>query len=286
MRQHFDNCSQHFGLLRFGARPPSLSDETELFNSYGVFSNLISISNYFKILLFKVLFYIAHWRTYITGTLCFGKFDVTEAQICIIFIHLFSFLFGMEAWQTSVLGVQLWFLMASFSLCTAFIVLLNFCRVFSQGGSGKNGSTVAGTSILSPVLPFLLVIIPCFIISEKSRSGIYTDHPVLYMLTFGLLAAKVSCRLVVAHMSKSELGYLDSGLFGALILFLNQYFNEFFSEYFVLWVAFFWVTFDLVWYCSNVCLEMCDFLQIQLFRIPFPPPKTIKSANVASKRSN
>ena len=136
----------------------------------------------------------------------------------------------------------------------------------------------AGTSIISPILPFLLVIIPAFIISEKSRSGLYYHHPVLYLLTFGLLAAKVSCRLVVAHMSKSEMNYFDSGLIGPLILFLNQYFNEFIGEYYVLWIAHLWVTFDLCWYCINVCLEMCDHLNIQLFRIPYPPKITKATA--------
>lgn len=224
-----------------------------------------------------VLFYIAHWQTYITGMLKFGKFDVTEAQICIMGIHIVSFFFGSGFWETRLLGLPLWGMMASFSLVTASIVLMIFCRIFSKGGSGKNGSTVAGTSILSPILPFLLVIIPAFIISEKSEksvSGLYLNHPVLYMLTFGLLAAKVSCRLVVAHMSKSEMNIFDSGLWGPIILFLNQYFNEFISEYYVLWVAFFWCSFDLVWYCMNVCLEMCDHLNIQLFRIPYPPKLT------------
>lgn len=225
-----------------------------------------------------VLFYIAHWQTYISGTLKFGKFDVTEAQMCIIMIHTISFLFGVDFWNIQLFGIQLWFLIASFSLCTATVVLLTFCRVFSKGGSGKNGSTVAGTSILSPILPFLLVIIPAFIISEKSRSGLFPNHPVLYMLTFGLLSAKVSCRLVVAHMSKSEMKYFDSGLMGSLILFLNQYFNEFISEYYVLWAAFIWCSFDLCWYCAHVCLEMCDHLNIQLFRIPYPP-KVTKAAS-------
>lgn len=226
-----------------------------------------------------VLFYVAHWQTYITGTLRFGKFDVTEAQVCIMMIHIVSFFFGVDAWTTQLLGVPLWFLMASFSLCTATFVLINFCRIFSKGGTGKNGSTVAGTSIISPILPFLLVIIPAFIISEKSKSGLYLNHPVLYMLTFGLLAAKVSCRLVVAHMSKSEMNYFDSGLTGPAILFLNQYFNEFFTEYWVLWLAFIWCTFDLCWYCAHVCLEICDHLNIQLFRIPYPP-KVTKATNI------
>lgn len=94
------------------------------------------------------------------------------------------------------------------------------------------------------------------------------------MLTFGLLAAKVSCRLVVAHMSKSEMNYFDSGLLGPMILFLNQYFNEFFAEYYILWIAFLWVSFDLAWYSSHVCVEICDHLNIQLFRIPYPPKLT------------
>jgi hypothetical protein len=139
--------------------------------------------------------------------------------------------------------------MATFSFCTAFMVLVNFAQTVRQGGVGKNGSTVAGTSIISPILPFLFVIIPAFVIAEKSRSQIYFMHPVLYLLTFGILAAKISCRLVVAHMSKSEMNILDLGLMGPAILFLNQYFNEFINEYYVLWLAFVWCTYDLIGYC-------------------------------------
>lgn len=216
-----------------------------------------------------VLYYIAHWQTYITGTLKFGRFDVTEAQVSIIGIHTFTFLFGVDAWHSG--NIQLWFVMACFTFVVGCFVIMNFCTTFTKGGIGKNGSTVAGTSILSPILPLLFVIIPAFVISEKSRSGLYIGHPVLYQLTFGLLAAKVSCRLVVAHMSKSEMNYLDSGLLGPLILFLNQYFNEFISEYLVLIIAFVWISFDLCWYCAHVCLEMCDHLNIMLFKIPYPP---------------
>ncbi|KAG5678445.1 hypothetical protein PVAND_008118 [Polypedilum vanderplanki] len=228
-----------------------------------------------------ILFYVAHWQTYITGVLRFGKFDVTEAQLCIMAIHLVSFFFGPQAWHVQIFGgIQLWFLMASFSLITALLVLINFAQTIRKGGIGKNGSTVAGTSIIAPILPFLLVVIPAFIISEKSRSQVYLNHPVLYLLTFGVLAAKVSCRLVVAHMSKSEMNLLDSGLVGPLILFLNQYFNEFFNEYYILWLAFLWCTYDLIGYCSTVCLEMVSYLNIHLFKIPYPP----KSNKVANSR--
>lgn len=165
-------------------------------------------------------------------------------------IHFISYFFGPQAWHTRILGgVQLWFIMATFSFCTAFLVLCNFVQTIRKGGVGKNGSTVAGTSIISPILPFLFVIIPAFVIAEKSGSQLYKNHPVLYLLTFGVLAAKISCRLVVAHMSKSEMNLLDSGLMGPTILFLNQYFNEFITEYYVLWIAFFLCTYDMIGYC-------------------------------------
>lgn len=50
----------------------------------------------------STLFYTAHWQTYVSGTLKFGKFDVTEAQFTIIIIHLISAIFGTQIWSTTV----------------------------------------------------------------------------------------------------------------------------------------------------------------------------------------
>ena len=101
--------------------------------------------------------------------------------------------------------------------------------------------------------------------------------------------------LQVAHMTKNELEYLDTVLIGPAMLFLNQYFNFFIQEYIVLWLCLVshchtsclcrcravwlvthqlisfqvWVSFDLFRYSAQVCLEICDHLRIELFRIPF-----------------
>ncbi|XP_021913070.1 cholinephosphotransferase 1 isoform X5 [Zootermopsis nevadensis] len=181
---------------------------------------------FFQCFCAMTLFYCAHWQTYVSGTLRFGKIDVTEAQITIIFIHLMSAIFGPSVWMTK------------------------------------------GTSVLSPVIPFSLVIVPAFIIYRKSVEHVYENHPALYILAFGMAAAKVTNRLVVAHMTKNELEYLDSALIGPAMLFLNQYFNFFIQEYIVLWLCLVWVSLDLLRYSSQVCLEICDHLKIQLFRIP------------------
>jgi hypothetical protein len=49
---------------------------------------------------FPELHYKIIWS--LSGTLRFGKIDVTEAQITIIFIHLMSAIFGPSVWMTKV----------------------------------------------------------------------------------------------------------------------------------------------------------------------------------------
>ncbi|XP_052124783.1 cholinephosphotransferase 1 isoform X4 [Frankliniella occidentalis] len=270
---------------------------------------------FFQCFCAMTLFYCAHWQTYVSGTLRFGKLDVTEAQITIMFIHLISTIFGPSIWMAKIPPLEYFelryvigmftILGATLNLYNMFLVIISggggkngstvavpvanvsfnviasigtftgylrnffqFCQVFETGGVGKNGSSVAGTSVLSPIIPFGLVVVPAYIIYRKSVQAVYENNPVLYILAFGMVAAKVTNRLVVAHMTKNEMEYFDSALIGPLMLFLNQYFNFYIPEYIVLWMCLVWVMFDLMRYCSAVCLEICNYLRIQLFRIP------------------
>ncbi|XP_055600701.1 cholinephosphotransferase 1 isoform X5 [Uranotaenia lowii] len=279
---------------------------------------------FFQCFCAMTLFYCAHWQTYVSGTLRFGRIDVTEAQCTIIGIHMISAIFGPGIWMTKipVLGwtwnhsvnvfFGLGFLQVFVTFCRTFreggvgkngstvalpimggidikIVPLYFAvfvfgllaygnaSVIFTGGVGKNGSTVAGTSVLSPIIPFLFVVVPAYVISQKSTEQIYENYPALYIMAFGMITAKVTNRLVVAHMTKSEMEYLDWGLIGPLCLFLNQYFNNFLSEYWVLWFAMLWCSIDMVRYCGQVCLEICAYLRIELFRIPYPPKPLMTS---------
>ncbi|XP_076759676.1 choline/ethanolaminephosphotransferase 1 bbc isoform X2 [Xylocopa sonorina] len=270
---------------------------------------------FFQCFCAMTLFYCAHWQTYVSGSLKFGKVDVTEAQFTIIIIHLISAIFGPKIWmmEIPVLGVGTISNYIAVLFYAGYIhVFLEFCKVFVSGGVGKNGSTialpytgtevkvfplwaavgiaillaqssisvilaggvgkngstVAGTSVLSPIIPFSFVVVPAFIIYRKSAEHVYENHPALYILAFGMVAAKVTNRLVVAHMTRNEMQYLDSSLIGPAMLFLNQYFNFFIKEYYVLWLCFIWVTLDLLRYSAQICHEICDYMKIQLFRIP------------------
>ncbi|XP_029171419.1 cholinephosphotransferase 1 isoform X3 [Nylanderia fulva] len=242
---------------------------------------------FFQCFCAMTLFYCAHWQTYVSGSLRFGKVDVTEAQFTIIAIHLISAIFGPEIWmlEIPVLGVGTLNNFVAVLFYAGYVqVFLEFCKVFESGGIGKNGSTIAGTSVLSPIIPFSFVIVPAFIIYRKSAEHVYENHPALYILAFGMVAAKVTNRLVVAHMTKNEMQYLDSSLIGPAMLFLNQYFNFFIKEYYVLWLCFIWVTLDLFRYSAQVCLEICDHMKIKLFRIPCDHhTSTMQISNAAEK---
>ncbi|XP_014255458.1 cholinephosphotransferase 1 isoform X7 [Cimex lectularius] len=215
------------------------------------------------------LFYCAHWQAYVSGTLRFGRVDVTEAQFTIMAIHMISAFFGPNIWSTQIpwINLKMKHVQVLIGTVVGIYMFHRTASVVLTGGIGKNGSSVAGTSVLSPVIPLSLVVIPAFIICQKSADRVYEDNPVLYIFAFGLVAAKVTNRLVVAHMTRNEMDYLDSSLVGPAMLFLNQYFNFFISEYIVLWFCLVWVCFDLLRYSRQVCLEICDHMHIQLFRI-------------------
>nr|XP_023027835.1 cholinephosphotransferase 1-like [Leptinotarsa decemlineata] len=91
------------------------------------------------------LFYCAHWQTYVSGTLRFGKIDVTEAQFTIMVILLVSTIFGPSVWSKTFFSesFQLWYLIPMGTLACGFITLNNSLTIVFTGGVGKNGSTVA-----------------------------------------------------------------------------------------------------------------------------------------------
>ncbi|MFT7816897.1 hypothetical protein Z043-108980 [Arapaima gigas] len=215
------------------------------------------------------MFFCAHWQTYVSGTLRFGLVDVTEVQIAIIIMYLMSAFGGVGLWDTKlpVLGVKLHSFPILGIIGGALYSCFNYFQVILSGGVGKNGSTVADTSVLSPGLHIGLILTMAFIIFKKSSSQLFELHPCLYIITFGLVISKISNKLVVAHMTKSELYLQDTAFIGPGLLFLNQYFNSFVDEYFVLWAALLLSLVDLTRYCTGVCLQIATHLRINVFSI-------------------
>ncbi|XP_060087089.1 choline/ethanolaminephosphotransferase 1 isoform X2 [Heteronotia binoei] len=218
------------------------------------------------------MFYCAHWQTYVSGTLRFGIFDVTESELCIVITHLLTGTLGPEFWNDTipVLNIPVKILPALCTVAGTIFSCTNYFGVIFTGGVGKNGSTIAGTSVLSPFLHIGSVIALAAMIYKKSAVELFEKHPCLYILTFGFVSAKITNKLVVAHMTKSEMHLHDTAFIGPALLFLDQYFNSFIDEYIVLWIALIFSLFDLLRYCVSVCNQIASHLHIHVFRIKTP----------------
>lgn len=213
-----------------------------------------------------VMFYCAHWSTYCTGQLRFSKFDVTEAQMSVISVLLFTALFGNGVWETHIaFGYTLKYFVISSSFLVSVYQIWGYIHVIFSGGVGKNGSTIAGTSVIFPLFPLLMVVVPFIMIYNKTNSTVFDDHITLFSLCFGAVGAKATNRLVIAHMSKSELRLWDWIYVGPLALMLNQYYNYAIDEYLLLWIATIYCYASLFVYCTVVCRQFCDFLNIYIF---------------------
>ena len=64
------------------------------------------------------------------------------------------------------------------------------------------------TSILSPLIPILLVVVPAYTIWQKSLQKVYENHPVLYIMAFGMVSVKITSKLVACfHNSFHNYAY-------------------------------------------------------------------------------
>ncbi|XP_077995050.1 cholinephosphotransferase 1-like [Glandiceps talaboti] len=214
-----------------------------------------------------VLFYCAQWQAYVSGTVQFGKFDVTEAQLIIITIFMLSAVTGPWFWSLSIpiLGLELKKMMVVFSTMAAIIAGISYFSVIFRGGIEKNGSTVGGPTVFTPGLQIGAILLLEIMVMLNSPSNVYENHPCLYILTLGIMVAKLTNKLVVAHMTKSEMSYLDTAMIGPGLLLFNQYFDTPISEYYLLWITLVISTLDLMRYFILVCKQISDELEISCF---------------------
>ncbi|KAG8439449.1 hypothetical protein GDO86_005600 [Hymenochirus boettgeri] len=215
------------------------------------------------------MFFCAQWQTYVCGTLRFGIIDVTELQLSVTAMFLMTAFCGPAVWDYEIpfTGLPLKTIPLLALIGGTVYSCSNYFRVILSGGVGKNGSTVAGTSVLSPGLHIGLVLLLALMIYKKSTSNLFYQNPCLYTLTFGFVCAKITIKLVIAHMTKSEIHLQDTAFIGPGLLFFNQYFNSFIDEYIVLWLALVISLVELMRYCIGVCLQIAAHLRIHIFRI-------------------
>nr|CAH7757639.1 unnamed protein product [Callosobruchus chinensis] len=181
----------------------------------------IQIGNYpgwmfFQCFCAMTLFYCAHWQTYVSGTLRFGKVDVTEAQFTIMSILTISAIFGPSIWSTKLFSdsFELWYFIPISTFVCGLLCLYSNLTVIFTGGVGKNGSTVAvahmtksemeytDSSLLGPTMLFLNQYFNTFI-NEYYVLWLCLVRSCLYLLN--TLSCKASKTLVLGLLQSVQL---------------------------------------------------------------------------------
>uniref|UniRef100_A0A8C5KPT3 Cholinephosphotransferase 1 n=1 Tax=Jaculus jaculus TaxID=51337 RepID=A0A8C5KPT3_JACJA len=137
--------------------------------------------------------------TYGSGILKVGKVDVTEIQVALVIVFVLSTFGGATMWDYTlpILEIKLKIFPVLGAVGGTIFSCSNYFHVILHTGVGKNGSTIAGTSVLSPGLHIGIIIILATMIYKKSATNVFEQHPCLYTLMFGCVFAKVAQKLVV-----------------------------------------------------------------------------------------
>eukprot|EP00795_Rhopilema_esculentum_P008613 gene8613-14625_t len=219
----------------------------------------------------SVIFYLAHWQTYVTGILVFGRVDVTEVQILGCGAFILTAIFGVQLWsyEVTILGANLSLaqLAVIFAALNSFYYMLNSFSKILAGGVGKNKSTVSDTSVLSPAIPLGIVLACAFYVYKHSELNLFQTAPCLVDLMYGITIAKLTCKLVIATMTKHPLEMIDSCMLGPAALSFIIYFSLPVSEWHALLAVLAFECLNMAIFCTKVCVEISSFLGIDVFHI-------------------
>lgn len=220
----------------------------------------------------QAIFYSAHWRAYVTGVMNFGSVDVTEAHMFIITVHLLTAYFGPGIWATEVLNFSLSTIAAGTLIMSSLMSFFSNVNVCLEGGVGREGTSVAETSVASPAIPLTLGIVGYLYISSFDC---FVQVPMLVVFVTGMALSKQCIKIVVCHMSKTPMEMLDLTLTIPLIFFFEQLLGLGFDSLLLLSVVALVNLWQLGDYCASVIKEICTYLNISCFTIP--SPKTDKT---------
>lgn len=224
------------------------------------------------LLLGQATFYCAHWRTYVCAKMHFGRVDVTEAQWCMITIHMLSAVYGGGVWHTEVGGHPLYFWILLAMWTVSFFTVLNNINCCLEGGVGPEQTTVAETSVASPAIPLLLSLAGTLFVSSFPC---FVSAPWLVMVTMGFALAKLSIKIVLCHMAKMPLEMTDIAITMPLLFFFDSFFGLNIESLLLLSVMCLVITWNLGFYCAGVVKEITSYLRISCFTIK-PPEKMEK----------
>jgi len=94
------------------------------------------------------------------------------------------------------------------------------------------------------------------------------SHPIATVLLITVSMAKITNKLIIASMTKSELNIWDTSLCPLLVMFLNQYWGLWLPENKLIYICLLWAVFNLAQYLISTYKQIAGYLNIRVLLIP------------------
>ncbi|ESN92107.1 hypothetical protein HELRODRAFT_89856 [Helobdella robusta] len=217
---------------------------------------------YVLVMIVLFAYYATHWQTYCSGVINYQIFDIMEARFSAILLFFITGIFGSHIWD-----FEVWIGHTISLLVGIFFSYGHLNVVLVEGGVGKNGSTVADTSVISPLAPMISLITLGLLIIHSSEDCALDKYPVLFVATSAVVAVKLSVKIVISHVSRSEMTLCDYCL--AILVghyVIGQRFNLI-TDHFSLWICLVTTSLNLLHYCYNILNDICNGLDISCFKV-------------------
>ncbi|GFT31883.1 hypothetical protein NPIL_208611 [Nephila pilipes] len=170
------------------------------------------------------VFYTSHWQDHVTHVMIFGKFDVSEVQFTVMFVHLLTAFYGQHIWRSLIFGIELRMILGFVSLLSMIGTII--CNIgYVLGNKTPIDDYVkiprkTGIQVWNPIVP--ASILTLFAI-KVFNSGLFHPNPSIFIIAFGLAYAKLTLRLVIANVTYADMDIWDSCLVAPFLLCLNTY---------------------------------------------------------------
>nr|NP_001135013.1 cholinephosphotransferase 1 [Salmo salar]ACI69878.1 Cholinephosphotransferase 1 [Salmo salar] len=206
--------------------------------------------------------FVFHWQTFVTGSMFFTLLSVTEAQLAVIVMCLIPAITTSNVFHLSLFGVPLVYLFfIPVTVNLAYAIMVMFGRICNNG-SGKNGSTIANSSVISPGISPLIVLFTTYYIYRYSPANLISNNFYILNIFYGFVFSKLCLKILVCIVTKSIYIPIDISLMFPMALVINIYVGCPLSEVLLLQAMMVIAAVNWISYFFYVCTELSKALNV------------------------
>jgi diacylglycerol cholinephosphotransferase len=200
---------------------------------------------------------------------CVCRIDIAEAHYAQISVLCLSGLLGTHFWTNLFpgLALELKVVLVYGTLVFTVLNLLHAFYIILTCGVGKNGSTVADTSVLSPIISPIVVTTTLVYHALYSPSQLVHTHYILFFTAFGIQVTKITLLMMMAGMTRTPYPLLDPIMVGPVLLCLNMHF-PLIPDLLLMSLVAVYAVFDVSQTCVMSIHQICCFLDVPCFSVP------------------